>query len=152
MAGADIQEVPLDSEAPPTISEENTVETSPENAAPAKRGRGRPPGAKNKPRPPTEPAPPSQPVHATPKAKQKPKVKAKAKAYAPASESESSEEEVPPARRARRPHASSASVANPEMERAQLAAEVLSLLQRQHVARASARRHTYASWFAHMGA
>ena len=91
---------------------------------PAPKRKGRPPGAKNKPKP---PAP-------------KPKPKAKVKKQ-PEYEEYESEEEEPPRRR---------STQAAEVDRHQLAAEVLGLLQQQLYNQTTARRSHYASWFANM--
>lgn len=139
-AESEIQEVPLEPVAEAQISEENTteIEEPTENEPPPIKKRGRPPGAKNKPK--QEPKP-------QPKAKPKPKAKRAVQPYAQ-EESESSEEE--PQQVLQRPRAQRRAAAPPELDRTQLAAEVLGLLQQQHVAKASARRRTYASWFNNM--
>ena len=127
---ADIEEIPLDQ----TENTENNQEIIQENeeivesipAEPAPKKKGRPPGAKNKPK---APAP-----------KPKPKPKAKVKKQPEYEEYESEEEELPPPRR-RQPA---------EVDRYQLAAEVLGLLQQQRHNQTTARRSHYASWFANM--
>ena len=104
------------------------MENSTEELVPTPKRKGRPPGAKNKPKP---PAP-----------KPKPKPKAKVKKQPEYEEYESEEEESPPARRR---------VSQPaEVDRHQLAAEVLGLLQQQRYNQTTARRSHYASWFANM--
>ena len=128
---ADIEEIPLDqtenTENNQEIVEDNEeiVENIEEEPAPKKKGR--PPGAKNKPKP---PAP-----------KSKPKPKAKVKKQPEYEEYESEEEEQPPPRGRTQPA---------EVDRHQLAAEVLGLLQQQRYNQTTARRSHYASWFANM--
>ena len=125
---ADIEEIPLGE----TEHTENNQEIIQDNEEimktiaeePAPKKKGRPPGAKNKPKPPA------------PKPKPK-KVKGKKQ---PEYEEYESEEEEPPPRR-RQPA---------EMDRHQLAAEVLGLLQQQRYNQTTARRSHYASWFANM--
>ena len=142
-----IQEVPIDAESAP-VQEEPVVEVP---AEPAPKKRGRPPGAKNKPKaaakaearpaPAKEPSPP----------KRKPR-------KAPPPESESEEEEPPPKsakrgsgaaqRRARSvPEAPSQDSVSPEMDTRAIAAEVLHLLSNRHVERAAQKREKYRSWF-----
>ena len=127
---ADIEEIPLNQtenteHIPEEVQDnEEIAENIPEEPAPKKKGR--PPGAKNKPKP---PAP-----------KPKPKPKAKVKKQPEYEEYESEEEEPPPPRR-RQPA---------EVDRHQLAAEVLGLLQQQRYNQTTARRSHYASWFANM--
>ena len=132
---ATIEEIPLDNadnqenipdngqdiqESAPEIPEETISGNNPET--PTAKKKGRPPGAKNKPKP-KPPAP-----KAPPKAKPRPKKPVVEEEY------ESSEEE--PRR--------------PEIDRNQLAAEVLGLLQQQRHNQATARRNHYASWFQNM--
>ena len=128
---ADIEEIPLDQ----TENTENNQEIIQDNEelvenieeeTPAAKKKGRPPGAKNKPKPPA--------------LKPKPKPKAKVKKQPEYEEYESEEEEPPPPRR-RQPA---------EVDRHQLAAEVLGLLQQQRYNQTTARRSHYASWFANM--
>ena len=128
---ADIEEIPLDQ----TENTENNQEIIQDNEelvenieeeTPAAKKKGRPPGAKNKPKPPA--------------LKPKPKPKAKVKKQPEYEEYESEEEEVSPPRR-RQPA---------EMDRHQLAAEVLGILQQQRYNQTTARRSHYASWFANM--
>ena len=133
MSDAIIEEVPLEPLAAEPVTEENTVA---EEAPAPKRGKGRPPGSKNRPKP----APPEPP----PAAKTKPKPKASKKrtpVYEEDSEESSEEEQPPPKRRKRQP------VAAPEVDRTQLAAEVLALLSETHAQRAAARRNNYRAWF-----
>ena len=77
-----------------------------------------------------------------PAAKPKPKPKAKVKKQPEYEEYESEEEEPPPPRRRASQPA--------EVDRHQLAAEVLGLLQQQRYNQTTARRSHYASWFANM--
>lgn len=143
-AEVEIQEVPLEDLAQPAISEDNTTEiaeqvteNAPAEPAPVKRGRGRPKGSTNKPKA----APPATKAKAAPK-KARPKTKPEP-VYEEESESSGDPETPPP--RARR-HAAAA----PNLDRAQLAAEVLGLLSRQRVDRVAARRNTYARWVQNM--
>ena len=130
-----IVEVPLEPLAEEPVSEENTVVQEP-----PKRGRGRPHGSKNKPKAALPAPPPPEPLPAP-----APKMKAKAKAskkrrpvYVQYEEdSESSEEQRPPRKRA----------AAPELDRTALAAEVLGLLSQTHAAKATARQNNYRAWF-----
>ena len=133
---ADIEEIPLDqtenTENNQEIIQDNediveNIEEEPAPAPPLSRKKGRPPGAKNKPK---APAP-----------KPKPKPKAKVKKQPEYEEYESEEEEPPPPRRRTQPA---------EVDRHQLAAEVLGLLQQQRYNQTTARRSHYASWFANM--
>ena len=123
-----IQEIPLAAETAQENSPENIVET-PETQEiipePAAKKRGRPPGSRNRPKAAPEPAP-------------KPKARAKEKRRVVHVEESSSEEEEP------QPRSRGGVVA---LDRSTLAAEVLNLLQAQHVDRAAARRARYASWF-----
>ena len=106
------------------------IEESPQET----KKRGRPPGAKNKPK-------------TTPEAKKKPKAKAevktKAKKRPEPEEYESSEESdaPPPPPRLKRARAP------PAYDPHAVAAEVLGLLQQQRYHAQSARRAHYASWF-----
>ena len=139
---ADIQEIPLESEAPVEKGEgknQNDEEIA-EDIAPAqedippKRGRGRPPGAKNRPKKPEPKPPPPAP---------KPKAIRKKKPPPPQYEeysSESSEYEAPRQRSTR----------DLQQERQALAGEVLGLLSAQRNQRSVARRNHYASWFQNM--
>ena len=128
---AEIEEIPLDqienteNNQEIMLDNEEIVENIEEQPAPKKKGR--PPGAKNKPKP---PAP-----------KPKPKPKAKVKKQPEYEEYESEEEEQPPPRGRTQPA---------EVDRHQLAAEVLGLLQQQRYNQTTARRSHYASWFANM--
>ena len=98
-----------------------------------KKGRGRPAGAKNKPKP--KAAPKSTPPKA--RAKKKPVVE-----YGEYEESE--EEEAPPPRRRARQEQPV------DLDRHALASEVLGTLQQQRFQRSSATRNHYASWFENM--
>ena len=133
---ADIEEIPLEPEAPTEKGDEEIQdnEAEKENIAPvaedipAKRGRGRPPGAKNKPK-----APPPKPPPAP-----KPKAVRKKKPPPPEYEEESSEDsDEGPYRRQ-------------QIDHQQVAAEVLGLLSAQRHERTMARRNRYASWFQNM--
>ena len=135
---ADIQEIPLESEAPVEKGEGNNqndeeiaADIAPvaEDIAP-KRGRGRPPGAKNKPK-----APPPRPPPAP-----KPKAVRKRKPPPPEYEEESSEDSSDAAPQYRRQ----------QIDHQQVAAEVLGLLSAQRHERTMARRNRYASWFQNM--
>ena len=126
---ADITEIPLEAEELTENVQENT-ENNEEKIAPKKRGR--PPGAKNRAK-----APPPPPIP-KPKAKKKPIKKVE---Y----ETESDEDEEPPPRRSRRePEAMG------QMDRHQLASDVLTILQQQRYDKSNARRDHYSSWFANM--
>ena len=131
-----IVEVPLEPLAEEPVSEENTVVQEP-----PKRGRGRPPGSKNKQPKATlpAPAPPEPPPAPAPKPKAKASASKKRKlVYVQYQEdSESSEEQRPPRKRA----------AAPELDRTALAAEVLGLLSQTHAAKATARQNNYRAWF-----
>ena len=140
-----IVEVPLEPLAEEPVSEENTVVQEP-----PKRGRGRPPGSKNKQPKATlpAPAPPEPPPAPAPKPKAKASASKKRSALARApraqpvyvqyeEDSESSEEQRPPRKRA----------AAPELDRTALAAEVLGLLSQTHAAKATARQNNYRAWF-----
>jgi hypothetical protein len=132
---ATIEEIPIVAEEIEKKDEEIEQKTQDiqdiEEETAAKKPRGRPPGAKNKPK--LKPAP-------------KPKAKAKKK-KAPTYEeedSEDSEDETPvPRYRGQRPPPV-------EVDRHALASEVLGILQHQRVQRTSARRNHYASWFENM--
>ena len=134
---ADIQEIPLEPpEALVEKGEENTqnngdieedITRAQVDIAP-KRGRGRPPGAKNRPK-----APPPRPPPAP-----KPKAVRKRKPPPPEYEEESSEDsDEGPYRRQ-------------QIDHQQVAAEVLGLLSAQRQQRTTARRNRYASWFQNM--
>ena len=133
---SNIEEIPLDAEAPEVeVREDNSEpveENIPETAQPveennqAKRGRGRPKGSLNKPNPPPKPKP-------KPPA---PKTKVKKKPPTPEYESESSEDDQP--------------VSRPQYDSRQIASEVLGLLQQQRHNSTAARRNHYASWFQNM--
>ncbi len=137
---AEIEEIPIEPGEPTDNIEEvakkgddiqeNTVDIP-------KKGRGRPPGAKNKPKPAPKPAP-----------KPKPKAKKKPLEYEAEYEEvgESEEEEVPQPRSRRPPRAARP----PELDRHALASEVLGILQQQRYQRTNARRSHYASWFENM--
>ena len=132
---ADIEEIPLEPEAPTEKgdSEIQDNEAENENIAPVaediapKRGRGRPPGAKNKPK-----APPPRPPPAP-----KPKAVRKRKPPPPEYEESSEDSDEGPYRRQ-------------QIDHQQVAAEVLGLLSAQRQQRTTARRQRYASWFQNM--
>ena len=131
---AEIEEIPLDNvettENNQDLIEDNTENTQAIIEEPAQpKKKGRPPGAKNKPKP--APAP-------KPKPKPKPKYKKKVEHE---EYYESEEEEEPPPPRRRQPA---------EVDRHQLASEVLGLLQQQRYNQTTARRNHYASWFTNM--
>ena len=127
---ATIEEIPLDNQE--TVQEtqdiaEETQDIAEENVEPpAPKKKGRPPGAKNKPKP----APKQE-------AKAKPKPKPKRKPVVEEEEYEESSEDEPQRR-------------VPNIDRHQLASEVLGLLQQQRYNQANARRNHYASWFNNM--
>ena len=135
---ADIEEIPLEPEAPTEKGDSEIQDNEPEkqNIAPVaedippKRGRGRPPGAKNKPK-----APPPRPPPAP-----KPKAVRKRKPPPPEYEEESSEDSSDAAPQYRRQ----------QIDHQQVAAEVLGLLSAQRHERTMARRNRYASWFQNM--
>ena len=97
--------------------------------------KGRPPGAKNKPKEPK--APPPTP-NVAPKAAPKVKAKPKRKPVVEEEEYEESEEEYEPRRRV------------PEVDRHALASEVLGLLQQQRYNAATRKANHYRSWFQNM--
>mgnify|MGYP001599567662 CR=1 FL=1 len=137
---AEIQEVPLDN---PQIIEEKAQdiqETPMDNAeieeTPAPKKKGRPPGAKNKPKPKPAPKPAVKP-----KAKKKPQAEYE---FDDDYDDEDILQEAPPPRRRR------AAPMPQEMDRHALAADVLNILQQQRYDRTHARRNHYASWFANM--
>ena len=132
---ATIEEIPLDNQEtaqdiPETVEEtqDNQEETVAEPPAPKKKGR--PPGAKNKPKAPPPKASPPKASAPKPKPKRKPVIEEE--------EYEESSEEDEPQRRV------------PQVDRHQLASEVLGLLQQQRYNQANARRNHYASWFNNM--
>ena len=139
-----IEEIPIVSEeAQPDevepVTEEAHVEE--EVTAPAPKKRGRPAGAKNKPKPKIVAAPPKA-------------AKPKKKAPPPPSESEEEEEEEeyePPPRRKTRARAAPPQEEYEEepapMDARLVAAEMLSMLSQRNVDRNAAKRQKYASWF-----
>jgi len=135
----EIEEISLEVEEPRENTQEemqNIKGNDEEKPAPKKRGR--PPGAKNKARPPplaTAPPP-------------KPKKRAVKKIEY---ETESESDEEPPApRRSRRNGQIQEAASVGHMDRHQLASDVLTILQQQRYDRSNARRSHYASWFANM--
>ncbi len=98
---AEIALIPVDAPEPPAEPDSPSASSAmlPEEALPAKRGRGRPPGAKNKAKSESDPEPPPvitlTPVTAPTAAPKKRKAP-------PPPEEEESEEETPPPRQPRR--------------------------------------------------
>lgn len=135
---AEIEEIPIDAQEPikgiPENNEGNTKELQENTLAPKKRGR--PAGAKNKPKPPAPPKPASL---VRPKAASRDLRSQAKEEYEDWSEED--EESVPMA-----PPPTPAQ----ELDRHALAGKVLSILQQQRYNQTSARRNHYASWFANM--
>ena len=138
-----IEEIPIadvaEESAPATAVAEVAEEVEAEAPAP-KKSRGRPPGAKNKPK--------AAPV--APKAEPKPKAKRAPRKVAQVEEDEKSEEEAPPPPKKKRApvrQMSQDSVTPEPPDTRQIAAEVLHLLSNRHVERAQAKREKYRSWF-----
>ena len=137
---SEIKEIPLEAEIPQEIEDQEIQEEPPKATA-----KGRPKGAKNKPKEKAAPAP---------KVKKAPAKKTKAPVYE--SEEESEEEEPVLKKRNAPPQVFQrgsglqlgAEAVAPELDRRALAADVLQLLSEQKFNRASARRNHYASWFA----
>lgn len=131
---ADIEEILLDNnetdENIQDIQEEIVPEKQDIPDKETKNKKGRPPGAKNKPKP----------IITKPKPKPKPKVKKQPVLESVYEEDEDSYES-PPAPPRRRPN---------EIDRNALAAEVLGILQQQRYNQTTARRSHYQSWFANM--
>ena len=138
---ASIEEIPLENddnrENFPDNSQE--IQESPENPqetqdnvpeTPAPKKKGRPPGARNKPK-----APPPTPKPAPKASAPKPKPPKRKPVIEEEEYEESSEDE--PQR-------------VPQVDRHQLASEVLGLLQQQRYNQANAKRNHYASWFQNM--
>jgi hypothetical protein len=124
-----IVEVPLD--APEIETTESPV--APPEVPEAKRGRGRPKGAPNKPKAPAREPTPEPVVPSPPKAKAKTKrkpVEQKAVKKKPVYESSESED-APDARKTTQ----------------QIASEVLELLSSQRANQRAQRRDRYAAWF-----
>ena len=130
-----IEEIPIVSEeAQPDEVDPLTDEVPVEEEPIAPKKRGRPAGAKNKP---------------------KPKImasKPKKKAPPPPSESESEEEEYepPPRKHERKTRAApreESEEEEPVLDPRQVAAEMLSMLSQRNVDRNAAKRQKYASWF-----
>ena len=137
-----IEEIPIADaaeESAPVAAVEAVEEVEAE--APAPKKRGRPPGAKNKPK--AAPAAPNEP-EAKPKAKKAPR-----KVVQVEEEEESEEEYAPPPKKKRAAvrQVSPDSVAPEPPDTRQIAAEVLHLLSNRHVERAQAKRDKYRSWF-----
>ena len=139
-----IEEIPIADvaeESAPAAAVAAEVAEEVEAEAPApKKSRGRPPGAKNKPK--------AAPV--VPKAEPKPKAKRAPRKVVEVEEEEESEEEVaPPPKKKRAPvrQMSQDSVTPEPPDTRQIAAEVLHLLSNRHVERAQAKRDKYRSWF-----
>ena len=135
MAEIQIEEVSIETQPEVVAEETNEVEATTPPAAPKRRGR--PPGARNKPKAVVIP-------ETKPKAK-KPKAR-------PQTPEESEEEAPPPPRRRRAPRpiseASQDSVSPDPPDTRAIAAEVLNILSNRHQDRSQARREKYASWFA----
>ena len=127
------EEIPLDNQE--TVQEtqdipEETQDIAEENVEPpAPKKKGRPPGSRNKPKPEPKAPPPKPAPKPKPKPKRKPVVE---------EEYDSEEEEYQPQRRA------------PELDRHQLASEVLGLLQQQRYHQATRKANHYRSWFQNM--
>ena len=141
----DIEEIPVE-----TILQEQAELTEPASEeivqAVAKK-RGRPPGAKNKPK--KNAPPPQEEVEETPhpvakRAAAKPKQK---KRRPPSPASSSSEEEPPPRKKRRTARAEPKQVAPPAPDNRQIAAEVLHMLSTRHLDMRQAKRDKYRSWF-----
>jgi hypothetical protein len=139
-----IEEIPIDisEEAQPEevdpVTDEAPVEEEP--TAPAPKKRGRPIGAKNRPKP---------KIVAAPKAA---KPKRKAPPPPPSEDEEESEEETPPTpipmrRRARVPPPQEEYEEEPPMDPRLVAAEMLQMLSQRHAGRTQAKKAKYASWF-----
>ena len=136
---ATIQEIPIDisEEAQPEevdpVTDEAPVEEEP--IAPTPKKRGRPAGAKNKPK-----------VVAAPKAA---KPKRKAPPPPPSEDEEESEEEEPPTPTPLRRTRSSApqEYEHAPVDARQVAAEMLQMLSQRNADRHQAKRAKYASWF-----
>ena len=153
-----IEEVPIaDAESAP-VQEEPAVVEVPAEAAPKKRGR--PPGAKNRPKAKTEARPAPAREASPPKRSAKRGSKAAEPRKAPP---ESESEEEPPPKSAKRgsgaaqrrarsvpevPKEQSQDSVSPEpLDTRAIAAEVLHLLSNRHVERAAQKREKYRSWF-----
>ena len=137
-----IEEIPIADaaeESAPVAAVEAVEEIEAE--APAPKKRGRPPGAKNRPK--AAPAAPKEP-EAKPKAKKAPR-----KIVQVEEEEESEEEYAPPPKKKRAAvrQVSPDSVQAEPPDTRQIAAEVLHLLSNRHVERAQAKRDKYRSWF-----
>ena len=135
---ATIEEIPLDTQEtaqdiPENVEETQDIQEETVAEPPAPKKKGRPPGAKNKPKEPKAPPP-------TPKAKPapKPKPRPKKKPVVEEEEYESEEEEYEPRRRV------------PKIDRHQLASEVLGLLQQQRYNAATRKANHYRSCFQNM--
>ena len=125
---AEIEEIPIDTHE--ILPDNQEILNDIQEEIPEPKKKGRPQGARNKPKPAT-------PLQADTAPKQKAKIKAKKK---PVVEDEyESEEKEAPRRKAYQ-----------QTDRHALAAEVLSLLQQQRYDRTHARRNHYASWFTNM--
>ena len=136
-----IEETPIADVAEESAPAAAEVAEEVEAEAPApKKSRGRPPGAKNKPK--------AAPV--VPKAEPKPKAKRAPRKVVEVEEEEESEEEAPPPPKKKRApvrQMSQDSVTPEPPDTRQIAAEVLHLLSNRHVERAQAKRDKYRSWF-----
>ena len=141
-----IQEFPLDEVAveaepsPPDAQAESQSNLQFEKQAPKKRGR--PAGAKNKPKEILKAAPPkAEPAPV----KAKPRPKKKAPVYEETSSSEEESQVAAPRQRRQR-----SVPAQQPMDTRSLAADVLDLLQSQRMSRTMQRRNHYASFFKNM--
>ena len=128
-----IEEIPLDNQEtaqdiPENVEETQDIQEETVAEPPAPKKKGRPPGAKNKPKP---KAPPPKAAPPKPKPKKKPVVEEE-------EYEESEEEEYEPRRRV------------PEIDRHALASEVLGLLQQQRYNQATRKANHYRSWFQNM--
>ena len=137
---AAIEEIPLDNrgsaqDIQETVDETRDIAEEAVAEPPAPKKKGRPPGAKDKPKP--EPKAPPPTPRAAPKASA-PKPKPKRKPVVEEEDYESEEEEYEPRRRV------------PEVDRHQLASEVLGLLQQQRYNAATRKANHYRSWFQNM--
>ena len=146
-----IEEVPIaDAAESAPVEAEPVVEVP---AEPAPKKRGRPPGAKNKPKAKAEARPAPAREASPPKRSAKRGSRAAEPRKAPPPESESEEEEPPPKKRRARsvpevPREQSQDSVSPEpLDTRAIAAEVLHLLSNRHVERAAQKREKYRSWF-----
>jgi hypothetical protein len=137
-----IEEIPIDisEEAQPEEVDPVTDEAPVEEEPIAPKKRGRPIGAKSRPKP---------KIVAAPKAA---KPKRKAPPPPPSEDEEESEEETPPTpipmrRRARAPPPQEEYEEEPPMDPRLIAAEMMQMLSQRHAGRTQAKKAKYASWF-----